>query len=113
MSVVYCPRTHAWFEHDPYPLETMLEQGVNVALGTDSRASSPDLNPLEEMRALARCHPSVPRAKILEMGTLAGARALGVEEDFGTLEAGKVARFAVVELTHGADDEPYTLLRTQ
>ena len=39
MSVVYCPRTRAFFHPGSYPLSQMLEIGVNVALGTDSRAS--------------------------------------------------------------------------
>lgn len=107
MSVVYCPRTHAWFKHDRYRLESMLAAGVNVALGTDSRASSPDLNLLEEMRAVARRHPAVSAEKILEMGTLAGARALGVEADLGSLEPGKLARLAIVELADDKLDDPY------
>ena len=41
MAVVYCPRTHAWFGHTRYPLEKLLAAGAVVALGTDSRASSP------------------------------------------------------------------------
>ena len=110
MSAIYCPRTHAWFAHDPYPLEEMLAAGVNVAFGTDSRASSPDLNLLEEMRAVARRHPAVPTAKIVEMGTLSGARALGLDKELGTLEPGKLARFAVVELPEAAADDPYGLL---
>ena len=110
MSAIYCPRTHAWFGHDPYPLEGMLAAGVNVALGTDSRASSPDLNLLEEMRAVARRHPAVSAERILEMGTLSGARALGLDRELGTLEPGKLARFAVIELPEAAADDPYGLL---
>ncbi len=107
MSVVYCPRTHGWFKHDRYRLESALAAGVNVALGTDSRASSPDLNLLEEMRAVARRHPSVAPEKILEMGTLAGARALGLEADLGTLEPGKLARLAIIELADHKLNDPY------
>ena len=54
MAVVYCPRTHAWFGHPPYPLEKMLAAGASVAVGTDSRASSPDLSLLAELRHIAR-----------------------------------------------------------
>ena len=54
MAVVYCPRTHAYFGHPPYPLEKLLAAGAVVALGTDSRASNPDLNLLAEMRESPR-----------------------------------------------------------
>ena len=79
MAVVYCPRTHAWFGHARYPLEKLLAAGAIVALGTDSRASSPDLSLLAEMRHVAREFPAMSRATILELGTLGGARALGLD----------------------------------
>ncbi len=41
MAVVYCPRSHAWFGHSPYPLEKMLAAGVAAALGTDGEARRP------------------------------------------------------------------------
>ncbi len=107
MTVVYCPRTHAWFQHDPYPLESMLAAGVSIALGTDSRASSPDLNLLEEIRTVAKRHPHVPPEKIIEMGTLAGAKALGRDADFGSLEPGKLARFTIVGLPDDKLNDPY------
>lgn len=51
-TVVYCPRTHAYFGHEPHPYLQMLDDGVNVALGTDSLASNPDLSILNECRFL-------------------------------------------------------------
>src|SRR5205823_10181172 len=78
MSVVYCPRTHAYFGHEHYPLSQMLAAGVRVAVGTDSRASNPDLRLLAELRYIARHHPAIPRDVILRQGTLAGAEALGI-----------------------------------
>lgn len=110
MSVVFCPRTHAWFRHEPYPLESMLAAGVNVALGTDSRASSPDLNLLEEMRTVARSYPSIPREKLVEMGTISGAQALGRDAEFGSLAPGKSARLAIIELPLNGNDDPYAWL---
>jgi cytosine/adenosine deaminase-related metal-dependent hydrolase len=110
MSVVYCPRTHAHFRHDPYPLQQMLSAGVTVALGTDSRASSPDLSLLAEMRFLARCHPSVDRAEILRLGTLGGARALGRDHQLGTLQPGKNANLTIVALPNHDAVDPHELL---
>ncbi|MCA9231940.1 MAG: amidohydrolase family protein [Planctomycetales bacterium] len=96
MSVAYCPRTHAFFRHSEYPLQQMLAAGVRVALGTDSRASNPDLSLLEEMRYLARRHTTLDPSQILEMGTLVGAEALGWEEQIGSLRPGKWADLTAV-----------------
>jgi aminodeoxyfutalosine deaminase len=109
MAVVYCPRTHAFFRHDRYPLEKMLAAGVTVALGTDSRASSPDLSLLAEMRFVAKQYPKIDRARILALGTIDGARALGRANEIGSVEPGKLANFAVVALADDAGD-PYRLL---
>jgi cytosine/adenosine deaminase-related metal-dependent hydrolase len=98
MSLVYCPRTHAYFCHDRYPLAQALAAGVRVAVGTDSRASNPDLRLLEELRHIARHHPSVSPESILRMGTLAGAEALGLAHELGSITPGKRAAFAVVPL---------------
>lgn len=101
ISVVYCPRTHAYFGHSPYPLRKMLAAGVRVALGTDSRASSPDLDLLSDMRFVAARHDLCAEA-ILRLGTLAAAEALGLEHASGSLAAGKRAAFCVVELPLGS-----------
>jgi len=109
MSVVYCPRTHAYFAHDPYPLAGLLSAGVTVALGTDGRASSPDLSVLAEVRFLAR-QGTVRGSELLEMGTLHAARALGLEGELGTLEPGKVASLAIVRLPERDAADPHELL---
>jgi aminodeoxyfutalosine deaminase len=109
MSVVYCPRTHAWFGHRRYPLEAMLAAGVTVALGTDGRGSSPDFDMLEEMRCVARQFPSLGRDHIVAMATRNGAKALGLADELGTLEPGKRAALAFVSLPEN-DADPYELL---
>jgi cytosine/adenosine deaminase-related metal-dependent hydrolase len=98
MSVVYCPRTHAFFGHEAYPLAEMLAAGVRVAVGTDSRASNPDLNLFAELQHIARHHPSIAPSDILRMGTLAGAEALGLEAEWGSLTPGKRGELSVVDL---------------
>jgi len=95
MSIVFCPRTHAYFQHARYPLEEMLERGINVAVGTDSRASNPDLDLGQELIEIHRRYPEVASETILEMGTANGARALGLDESFGGLVQGQAARFCV------------------
>ena len=109
MSLVYCPRTHAHFKHKPYPLSDALELGVPVCLGTDSRASSPDLSLLSEMREVAVKHPMVPAETILRMGTLSGAEALGLT-DVGAIRPGAFADLITIPLTAPGSQRPDELL---
>lgn len=77
MTLVHCPRTHAYFGHDPYPVEQALAAGVRLALGTDSRASNPDLNLWQDLQFAVEHHPHVAPADLLAAATLNGAEALG------------------------------------
>jgi cytosine/adenosine deaminase-related metal-dependent hydrolase len=103
MSVVYCPRTHAYFGHERYPLEKMLAAGVRVALGTDSRASNPDLNLLGEMRYLANVFPNLASERIIEMATMVGAEALGLGEETGALITGRLADMVAIPCSGAAE----------
>jgi cytosine/adenosine deaminase-related metal-dependent hydrolase len=106
MSLVYCPRTHAYFDHTPYPLNAALKHGVRVALGTDSRASNPDLSLLAEMGHVARVHHDVYPQDILRMATLAGAEALGRQTEIGSITSGKVANLVAFPLVDGRLGSP-------
>ena len=83
MAVVYCPRTHAFFGHQPYPLARMLEMGVPVALGTDSRASNPDLSVLAEMQFVAAHHPDVSAANSAGAGYPGRRKSAGARRNRG------------------------------
>lgn len=98
MSVVYCPRTHRHFGHPTYPLKEMLAAGVRVLVGTDSRASNPDLGVWGELLEIASGSSGVSPAGILKLGTKEAAEGLGIERDFGAIAAGKVARFALAKI---------------
>jgi cytosine/adenosine deaminase-related metal-dependent hydrolase len=110
MSLVYCPRTHAYFGHGPYPLAEALAAGARVVLGTDSRASSPDLSLLAEMRQVARVHPRARPQTILRMGTLWTAEALGCADRLGSITPGKPANLVTIPLPAGAAGTPGDLL---
>jgi aminodeoxyfutalosine deaminase len=113
MAVVYCPRSHAFFAHDPYPLEKLLAAGATVALGTDSRASSPDLSLLADMREAHRRHPGVSCETIVRLGTLGGATALGLANQIGTIEPGRRADLVAVAVPpddRRASTDPYRWL---
>lgn len=99
MTVVYCPRTHAYFGHPPHPWRELLARGVSLTLGTDSRGSNPDLSLWRELQFLHARFPDVNPATLLELGTIRGATALGLATEIGTLTPGKAADLAVVALT--------------
>jgi cytosine/adenosine deaminase-related metal-dependent hydrolase len=106
MSLVYCPRTHAHFAHAPYPLVELLETGVRVALGTDSRASNPDLDLLAEMRFVAQAFSQVDPLEVLRMGTLVGAEALRCAADAGSITPGKLANLVAVAMPEDVRCQP-------
>lgn len=102
-SVVYCPRTHAYFGHPPHRWREMLARGINVAVGTDSCASSPDLNLVDDLRLVHRLAPDVPAATLWEMATVRGARALRMDDQVGTIGVGKAADLVAFAVS-GYDD---------
>ena len=103
MSVAFCPRTHAYFGHPTYPLAAMLDAGVCVVLGTDSRASNPDLSLWGEVQFAAARYPAVAPATWVRMATLDGATALGVGDEVGSLTPGKRADFVALRCAPGND----------
>jgi aminodeoxyfutalosine deaminase len=94
--VVHCPRSHQYFRHEPFPFSELTRAGVNICLGTDSLASIlprdgkgkiPTLNLWDEMQTFASLNPDVPPNRIVEMATLNGACALGLDENHADLIA--------------------------
>jgi len=104
MTVVVCPRSNQHVGVGAPPLEAMYATNVNVAFGTDSLASVPDLNMFSELAEARRIAPRVPARALLESATIHGARALGFDDDFGSIEAGKRARLIAVRLPSDVDD---------
>ena len=100
-SVVYCPRTHRYFGHPPHRWRDMLSRGVNVALGTDSCASSPDLNLVDDARLIHEIAPDFPVESIWEMMTIRGAKAIDGERSIGSITPVKCADF----VAFGVDSE--------
>lgn len=98
VCVVHCPRSHRFFRRLPFPLAEFRAEGVPVALGTDSLASNQSLDMLEEMKTLRVDHPDLPPGDIVRIATLHGAQALGIDAVTGTLEPGKSADLAVIDV---------------
>lgn len=103
-TLVTCPRSNVRTGAGAPPIDRFYASGVRVAVGTDSLASTPDLNVFAELAAMRALAPSVPASSLLASATIEGARALGVASDYGTLEAGKRARVLGVRIPSGIDD---------
>jgi len=104
VTLVTCPRSNQYVGVGVPPLEAFYATQVNVAVGTDSLASVQDLNLFAELAEARRLAPRVPARALLESATLRGAAALGFEEDFGTIDAGKRASLIAVRTRPGVDD---------
>ena len=106
LSVVFCPRTHHFFDFPRHPVASLLAAGVRVALGTDSRASNPDLNLWNEVRYLLNHRPDLHPKDVLAMATVNGASALG-RSDLGTLAVGTQPGLIAVPSTATTLDQLY------
>ncbi|MEX1224058.1 MAG: amidohydrolase family protein, partial [Pirellulales bacterium] len=106
MALIFCPRTHAYFRHPRHKIVEAAALGVQCAIGTDGRGSSPDLDMLAELRALAVTYGQLSPEAILRMGTLNGAVALGRGAATGSLAAGKRANLVAVAIDANRWDEP-------
>ena len=103
--VVHCPESNLKLASGFCPVAKLLAAGVNVALGTDGAASNNDLNLLAEMRTaallakgIAGSASAVPAEAALRMATINGAKALGIDDQTGSLEPGKAADIVAVDL---------------
>jgi cytosine/adenosine deaminase-related metal-dependent hydrolase len=94
-SVVYCPRAHRFFGHEPHPFMSLRRAGVPLAIGTDSLASNHSLSLLDELAVLdAATGGALGSAELLRLVTIDAARALGLGDRIGTIEPGKQADLA-------------------
>lgn len=110
LAVVYCPRTHAYFGHSPHPWLELFGRGGSVAIGTDSRASNPDLSLWRELCFLRERYPSVDSQLLLKLGTIHGARALGLPENDWSLTVGGAANLTVIDLAASVSGDAYNEL---
>lgn len=105
VSVVHCPESNLKLASGFCPLDALHRAGINLALGTDGCASNNDLDLFGEMRTAALLAKGVAgnaaamgAAAIVRMATLGGAQAMGLGERIGSIEPGKRADLALVDL---------------
>ena len=104
-GVAHCPRSNGALGCGVAPLAELRDAAVRVGVGTDSPASAPSFDFFEELRNVvftARARAQRPdvlsAAQALELGTLGSARALGLDDEVGSLAPGKTADLTLVSL---------------
>jgi len=117
VTVAHCPESNLKLASGFCPVDKLLKAGVNVALGTDGAASNNDLDLLGEMRTAALLAKgvagdarAVPAPVALHMATLAGAKALGLDQEIGSLKAGKAADFIALDLGESSAQPLYNAI---
>ena len=109
--VVHCPSSNLKLASGIARVPEMLARGISVSLGADGAPCNDNLDMFMEMRLAAlihkiRCGPTaLPAAQVLEMATLGGAKALGLDAEIGSLEVGKRADLILVDL-NGVHSQP-------
>ena len=110
-NVVHCPSSNLKLGSGIAPIPEMLAAGCRVGLGADGAPCNNRLDAFSEMRLAAliqkpRLGPdALPAAQVLELATLGGARALGLEGEIGSIEVGKRADLVVLDL-EGPHNQP-------
>ena len=111
-QVIHCPESNMKLASGICPISKLLNAGVNVGIGTDGAASNNDLNLFGELKSatlLAKINSMDPTAltasEALTLGTLGGAKALGMDKNIGTIEVGKLADLIAVDL-HQIEMQP-------
>jgi 5-methylthioadenosine/S-adenosylhomocysteine deaminase len=106
IHMIHCPESNLKLSSGFAPVSRLIDAGVNVAIGTDGAASNNDLDMFGEMRSAALLAKgvsgsptSVPAHCALEMATINGARAMGLDEVIGSIEVGKFADLVAVDLS--------------
>jgi aminodeoxyfutalosine deaminase len=108
MAIVHCPRTHAHFAHphpgtSSYPLSARMKQGVTHFLGTDSRASNPNLNLWQEAQWVRAKHLGIDAIDILKMITTAPSDLIGIPDGYGRFQVGAIAALTAIQLPLNRD----------
>ena len=97
ISWCLCINANQYIENALPPIELLRKNRCKIVLGTDSLASNHSLSILDEMKTITKHFPSIPVSELLQWATLNGAKALGMENQFGSFEKGKKPGVLMIE----------------
>jgi len=86
---VLCPNSNLYIENQLPPVSLFRDENLNICLGTDSLASNHELSVLAEMITLQMYFPEIKLEEFIEWATINGAKALQIEDIYGSFEVGK------------------------
>jgi len=92
-----CPASNIYIEKKIPPAEMLVAEGCEIVIGTDSLASNSSLSILEELKILQLYFPAISMEQLIRWATVNGARALGEEKNYGTIETGKKPGLLLLE----------------
>lgn len=101
ISFCLCPNANFYIENTLPPVDLFLKNDCNIILGTDSLASNHQLSILEEIKTIVKNFPGVKTETLLQWATLNGAKALQIENEFGSFEKGKKPGVILIENVEG------------
>ena len=105
ISVVLCGQYNEMLEHKRFPMETGLNRGINICLGTESPVSLAGMNLFDELYYMKTCYPHIPARTMLNWVTKNPARALRSSHLIGSLEQGKKADIIGVRFSHTPNED--------
>ena len=114
VHVIHCPESNLKLASGICPVHELQKQGINVAIGTDGTASNNDLDMIGEMRTASLLAKGISRSPqamdaytSLRTATINGAKALGLDDKIGSIEAGKYADLTAIDLSKPATQPIY------
>jgi len=107
----FCPNANLYIEGRLPKVDLFVDEGFNITLGTDSLASNSKLCILSEMQTIQEHFPALSTARLLEWGTLNGARFLGISDEYGSLEVGKKPGLNLLTGLDGLKLTPHTQVK--
>ncbi len=97
----FCPNANLYIENKLPSIPLFLDHSNRITLGTDSLASNNELSILSEMKTIQKHYPETSLEQLLQWATINGAKFLGIDDQFGSLEVGKRPGLVLIENTDG------------